>query len=472
VRQSQASRQPQKKGFSIVTVTYSDPHSPPTLSVSELNREAKHLLESHFDWVWVEGEIGNFTAASSGHWYFTLKDTAAQVRCAMFRGANSRVKVRPAQGDSVRIRARVSLYEGRGEFQLICEHLAPAGAGALQLAFERLKTDLANEGLFATDAKKGVPQHAEHVGVITSPTGAVLHDILTVLKRRSPLTRIYLFPVPVQGEGAAAQIAAAIHQADSLSQDGGLPLDVVIVGRGGGSLEDLWAFNEEVVARAIFAASIPVVSAVGHETDFSIADLVADVRAATPSAAAELISADQYELRQHVDALGGRMQRSLSGRLAGTLGQFAALQKRLRHPGHAVATRIDAMKRLNLSLHRSMRRQVAMRHTELSQSCSRLQAQHPRQHLAALEKDLWQGKRQLGALVRQRLQQLQTVVAHQLKLLSSLGPEQTLNRGYAIVTDQRGLVLKQPSDANKGDALRVRVKGGALTAIVEGHPED
>ena len=207
-----------------------DAYTRAALSVSELNREAKVLLEGHFDRVTVEGEIGNFTAASSGHWYFSLKDADAQVRCAMFRGANGRVKVRPSQGDSVRIRAKVSLYEGRGEFQLICEHLEPAGAGALQLAFERLKKQLSEEGLFSPTAKQPVPDDAAHVGVVTSATGAALQDVLTVLARRSPHTRIYVFPVPVQGEGAAEQIAAAIAQADRLMQSGALPLDVVIVG--------------------------------------------------------------------------------------------------------------------------------------------------------------------------------------------------------------------------------------------------
>ena len=214
----------------LLTMSF-ESHSPASLSVSDLNREAKRLLESHFDWVWVEGEIGNFTAASSGHWYFSLKDADAQVRCAMFRRANSRVKIRPNQGDSVRIRAKVSLYEGRGEFQLICEHLEPAGAGALQLAFERLKKQLSDEGLFAADAKKPIPDDAAGVGVVTSATGAALQDILTVLERRSPHTRVYVFPVPVQGDGAAEQIAAAIHQADRMAASGKLPLDVLIVGQ-------------------------------------------------------------------------------------------------------------------------------------------------------------------------------------------------------------------------------------------------
>jgi exodeoxyribonuclease VII large subunit len=344
---------------------------PLALSVSELNREAKHLLETHFDWVWVEGEIGNFTAASSGHWYFTLKDEDAQVRCAMFRRANSRIKYRPAQGESVRIRARVSLYEGRGEFQLICEHMEPAGAGALQLAFEQLKSRLAQEGLFAAESKQAIPSAAQHIGVVTSATGAALQDILTVLNRRSPHSKVYVFPVAVQGDGAALQIAEAIHLADRLHREQVLPLDVLVVGRGGGSLEDLWAFNEEMVARALYAATIPTVSAVGHETDFSIADLAADARAATPSAAAELISADQAELLQLVDGMSSRMARSLSIACSpSTTRAIAACERRLRDPGFAMKQQKLSLQRLRASLQQSVRQHLATARSDTRQTTS------------------------------------------------------------------------------------------------------
>ena len=410
-------------------------HSPPSLSVSDLNREAKRLLESHFDWVWVEGEIGNFTAASSGHWYFSLKDADAQVRCAMFRRANSRIKIRPNQGDSVRIRAKVSLYEGRGEFQLICEHLEPAGAGALQLAFERLKKQLADEGLFAADAKRPIPNDTGTVGVITSATGAALQDILTVIERRSPHTRVYVFPVPVQGDGAAEQIAAAIHQADHMASSGKLPLDVLIVGRGGGSLEDLWAFNEEVVARAIYAATVPTVSAVGHEIDFSIADLVADARAATPSAAAELISTDQNQLLLHLDSLRDALGRSIQRQFKRLSEQLMSLRKRVRHPGHALT-------------------------------------QHPRQQLARHQVQAQQLSQQLQQRIRQRLREMRSAVTHQEQLLASLGPEQTLSRGYAIVTGENGAVIRRATQAKTGDTVRVKLGSGNLATTVTGHPED
>ena len=447
-------------------------HSPPSLSVSDLNREAKRLLESHFDWVWVEGEIGNFTAASSGHWYFSLKDADAQVRCAMFRRANSRIKIRPNQGDSVRIRAKVSLYEGRGEFQLICEHLEPAGAGALQLAFERLKKQLADEGLFAADAKRPIPNDAGTVGVITSATGAALQDILTVLERRSPHTRVYVFPVPVQGDGAAEQIAAAIHQADHMASSGKLPLDVLIVGRGGGSLEDLWAFNEEVVARAIYAATVPTVSAVGHEIDFSIADLVADARAATPSAAAELISTDQNELLLHLDSLRDALGRSIQRQFKRLNEQLMSLRKRVRPPGHALNQQRNALMRLSTNLQRATERHIDNRAAQAGQLSIRLGTQHPRQRLARHQVQAQQLSQQLQQRIRQRLRDMRSAVTHQEKLLASLGPEQTLSRGYAIVTGENGSVIRRATQAKTGDALCVKLGLGALTTTVTGHPGD
>ena len=447
-------------------------HSPSSLSVSDLNREAKRLLESHFDWVWVEGEIGNFTASVSGHWYFSLKDADAQVRCAMFRRANSRIKIRPNQGDSVRIRAKVSLYEGRGEFQLICEHLEPAGAGALQLAFERLKKQLSDEGLFAADTKRSIPDDAASVGVITSATGAALQDMLTVLERRSPHTRVYVFNVPVQGDGAAEQIATAIHQADHLANSGKLPLDVLIVGRGGGSLEDLWAFNGEVVARALFAATVPTVSAVGHEIDFSIADLVADARAATPSAAAELISTDQNELLLHLDSLRDTLGRSLQRQFKRLNEHLASLRKRVRHPGHALSQRRTTLTSLLTNLQRATDRQISYRKFAVRQLRTRLATQHPQQRLGQHQLQAQQLNQQLQQSIGQRLRDLRSEATHQQKLLASLGPEKTLKRGYAIVTGADGTVIRRATQAKAGDALRVNLASGALATRVTGHPED
>jgi exodeoxyribonuclease VII large subunit len=448
------------------------PPQPLTLSVSELNREAKRLLETHFDWVWVEGEVGNFTAASSGHWYFTLKDADAQVRCAMFKRANTRIKFRPSQGESVRIRARVSLYEGRGEFQLICEHMEPAGAGALQLAFEQLKNRLAQEGLFSAEMKQVIPTAAERIGVVTSATGAALQDILTVLGRRSPHSKVYVFPVAVQGEGAAQQIADAIKLADRLSTEGALPLDVLVVGRGGGSLEDLWAFNEEVVARALFAARVPTVSAVGHETDFSIADLAADARAPTPSAAAELISADQVELLQMLDGLSTRMTRSIKRNLIENRTRHTAMSKRLRHPGFALKQQRASLQRLIGSMNQSVHRRIASVRRDARQTHLRLVAQHPRHTLIRQHAPLTSLRQRLTLNMQRRLKDAKAEATHKQSLLRSLGPEQILGRGYAIVTDSGGKVIRQAQGMAVGEDINVRLQRGRLTAEVTGSSAD
>ena len=275
-----------------MTNPFDDSPAPVTLTVSQLNRQARTLLESHFDFIWVEGEVSNFAAPSSGHWYFSLKDGNAQVRCAMFRNRNQRVRFTPDNGDHIRLRCRVSLYEGRGEFQLIVEHLEHAGAGALQAAFEKLKAALLAEGLFNPERKKPLPESISHLGVITSPTGAAIHDILTVLKRRCPAIAVSVLPVAVQGEGAAAEIVAAIENANRWQREGRIHLDALIVGRGGGSLEDLWPFNEESVARAIAASELPIVSAVGHEVDFTIADMAADQPASVQALADYAVNDD------------------------------------------------------------------------------------------------------------------------------------------------------------------------------------
>ena len=260
-------------------------------SVSELNRTVSQLFETQFPLLWVEGEISNFARPASGHWYLTLKDRQAQVRCAMFRNSNLRVNFTPANGSQVLVRCRVSLFEGRGDYQLIVEHMEEAGFGALQRQFDELKQKLANEGLFSPQQKKPLPTSINHIGIVTSPTGAAINDILSVLQRRFPSIKVTIFPTAVQGEQAAAQIVQAIANANRYTLND-RTCDALIVGRGGGSLEDLWPFNEEIVARAIAASTIPIVSAVGHEIDFTIADFVADLRAATPSAAAELLSPD------------------------------------------------------------------------------------------------------------------------------------------------------------------------------------
>lgn len=393
-----------------------------TLTVSQLNRQARTLLESHFDNVWVEGEVSNFAAPSSGHWYFSLKDGGAQVRCAMFRNRNQRVKVTPKNGDAIRMRCRVSLYEGRGEFQLIAEYLEPAGAGALQAAFEILKAKLDQEGLFDPAGKQPLPKSISALGVITSPTGAAIHDILTVLERRCPAIAVYIIPVTVQGDKAAMEISRAIEQANQWNEEGKVSLDALIVGRGGGSLEDLWAFNEEPVARALAASKLPTVSAVGHEIDFTIADMAADHRAATPSAAAELLSPDQQQWHIQLQEMEQKLQTLIRKKLSDATRELEHLRRRLRHPGH--------------------------------------QLREQSQRLDSLEQ-------RLQSAMQRKLQEAGTRLAHLAQMLDSYSPLSTLQRGYAIVTDASGGVVTDASTLSIGDKVEARLAKGRLTLTVD-----
>ena len=441
---------------------------PPTLlTVSQLNRQAKTLLESHFDFVWVEGEVSNFVRPSSGHWYFSLKDGNAQVRCAMFSTRNQRVKFTPANGDAIRLRCRVSLYEGRGEFQLIVEHLEHAGAGALQAAFEKLKSKLLAEGLFDAARKQALPESVTQLGVITSPTGAAIHDILTVLRRRCPTITIYLLPVAVQGEGAAAQIASAIERANRWQREGKIQLDALIVGRGGGSLEDLWAFNEELVARAIAVSELPIVSAVGHEVDFSIADMVADFRAPTPSAAAELLSPDQREWQQRLQAMEKGLVRLIQRKLADATTRLAHLRQRLKHPGAQLREQAQRVDDLEQRLLRAQKNLLLRHHSRLDLLESRLMARSPLPKLQQLQRDAQQWRRRLDSAMHQRLQLSSERLAHLAQMLDSLSPLGTLQRGYAIVTDSSGNVVRDASKVAIGDVVEARLALGRLGLTVK-----
>jgi len=440
---------------------------PPALSVSQLNRQARALLESHFDFVWVEGEVSNFAAPSSGHWYFSLKDGKAQVRCAMFRNRNQRVRFTPESGDAIRLRCRVSLYEGRGEFQLIVEHLEHAGAGALQAAFEKLKAKLLAEGLFDPEHKKPLPTSVSQLGVITSPSGAVIHDILTVLRRRCPAIGVSLLPVAVQGDDAAAQIASAIERANRWQRQGKIQLDALIVGRGGGSLEDLWAFNEEIVARAIAASDLPVVSAVGHEVDFSIADMVADHRAATPSAAAELLSPDQREWQQRLQAIETNLVRLIRRKLADAAIELGHLRRRLKHPGAQLREQAQRLDDLEQRLVLAQKNLLRRRRSELTLLESRLHARSPLPRLQQLQRDTSQLQQRLEAAIQQRLQQAGSHLAHLAQMLDSLSPLGTLQRGYAIVTDNQGKVLTDASKVSVGDEVEARLASGRLGLTVK-----
>jgi len=392
------------------------------LRVSELNQQVKRLLESHFSLLWIEGEISNLTRATSGHWYFSLKEDQAQVRCAMFRSRASLLRSEFRNGDSVRVRARVSLYEGRGEFQLIVEHMELAGAGALQAAFEALKAKLTAEGLLAQERKRPLPRVPRRLAVITSPTGAALRDIITVLGRRCPSIAIDILPVPVQGSEAAPAIVAALQRLDRLIEQG-QQYDAVIVGRGGGSMEDLWAFNDETVARAILACRVPVVSAVGHEIDFTIADFVADARAPTPSAAAELLSPDSAEQLAALRRDNARLHRAMTRTLEMQRERLRWLRRNLRHPGDRLREQMQRLDDLDRQLLRAMQR---------------------------------------------RQQQAGQRLGRTAALLNSLSPLATLERGYAIVQREDGQAVRAASECSIGDNLAIRLGRGQLQCAVTG----
>ena len=440
---------------------------PVTLTVSQLNRQARSLLESHFDFVWVEGEISNFAAPSSGHWYFSLKDGNAQVRCAMFRGRNQRLRFRPGNGDHIRLRCRVSLYEGRGEFQLIAEHMEPAGAGALQAAFEQLKATLLAEGLFDADRKQPLPESISHLGVITSPTGAAIHDILTVLERRCPAIAVSILPVAVQGENAASEIVAAIERANRLHETGEIQLDALIVGRGGGSLEDLWAFNEEIVARAIAASKLPIVSAVGHEVDFSIADMVADQRAPTPSAAAEMLSPDQREQLARLKKLEADLVRLMRRKIADAQTRLDHLRARLKHPGAQLREQSQRLDDLEQRLILAQKNLLARKKNELALLESRLHARSPLPRIQQLQKDLTTSQQRLEGAMQAKLTDARSQLAHLAQMLDSLSPLSTLARGYAIVTDPEGKVVTDASAVAPGSSLTARLASGRLDVTVD-----
>jgi exodeoxyribonuclease VII large subunit len=436
------------------------------LSVSQLNQRARQLLETHFPQVWVEGEVSNLVKPSSGHWYFTLKDAGAQVRCAMFRNRNQLLKFAVGSGSKVTARGRLSLYENRGDYQLIVEGLEPSGIGALQRAFEQLKQEIAARGWFDPQHKRPLPALPQHIGVITSPTGAAIRDIVVTLQRRFPSIPVTIFPTPVQGAGAGAQIAAAIDRANRVADTLQPPLDVLIVGRGGGSLEDLWAFNEEVVASAIHHSRLPIVSAVGHEIDFSIADLVADQRAATPSGAAELLSPDQGQwlatLRQRSDRLDKVLQRTLQQKQQ----QLEGLQRRLKHPGARLQDFSQRLDELELRLLRSKQRQLTQQQLRLQQLGQRLTVSSPQNRIERQCERLRDLQQQLQRQLRQKLHDKQQALAQRSELLHSVSPLQTLQRGYAIVADAEGSIVKRVAGLKRDDRINIRMSDGDIDASV------
>jgi exodeoxyribonuclease VII, large subunit len=432
-------------------------------SVSQLNQSVRLMLENQLGAVWLTGEISNFSQPVSGHWYLSLKDENAQVRCAMFRMKNLRVSFRPTNGMQVLVRANVSLYEPRGDYQLIIESMHLAGEGLLMQQFEALKLKLAAEGLFAQHLKKNLPHFSKAVGIITSKTGAALQDILHILQRRDPSLKIIIYPTAVQGKDAATEIAQMIELANQRQE-----VDVLIVGRGGGSLEDLWCFNEEMVARAIFHSHLPVISAVGHETDVTIADFVADVRAPTPSAAAELVSRNQTELLQQLQYRRQRLEIALDRLFAEKQQKLKHLSLRLhnQHPQAQLRIQQQLIMQLSHRLQQSLRHRWQKKAENLTALSMRLYKNPLPLRLQQYEQQLAQLKVRLNSHMNLTLSLQQKQLAHLCGKLDSLSPLKVLARGYSITQNQQNLTIHSMKDVNVGEQIKTRLPDGDIISQV------
>lgn len=435
-----------------------------TLTITQLNRQAKRLLEGHFQSVWVTGEISNLAKPSSGHWYFSLKDNGAQVRCAMFRSSNARLRFRADAGQQVIARAKLSLYEARGDYQLIVEHMEPAGAGALALAFEELKAKLQSQGYFDPALKKTPPSLPRHVAIVTSATGAAIRDMLTVFARRFPGTAITLLPVAVQGNNAAPEIARAIKMANHLSADNGF--DVILVGRGGGSLEDLWSFNEEIVAQAIFHSELPVVSAVGHEVDFTIADFVADIRAATPSAGAELLSPDWQEMYASFLGMEQLLTQSISAKINDLKKQLDWRRSNLRHPGSRLQEHAQRLDELEMRLGNAWKNQARQRQLGINVIEARLQQQTPSHLIKQLQQRSQNNFKQLLQHLNQRLENHRQRLKNAAHVLDAVSPLATLERGYSIATTEDKNIITDSNTLQPGQTIYTKLANGNVESKV------
>ncbi|QNK33657.1 exodeoxyribonuclease VII large subunit [Serratia sp. JUb9] len=440
------------------------PTAPSIFTVSRLNQTVKQLLEMEMGQIWLSAEISNFSQPASGHWYFTLKDDRAQVRCAMFRNSNRRVNFRPQNGQQVLVRASITLYEPRGDYQLIAESMQPAGDGLLQQQFEQLKQQLAAEGLFDPQFKQPLPSPAKRLGVITSASGAALHDILQVLQRRDPSLPIVIYPTAVQGADAPLQIVRAIETANRRDE-----CDVLIVGRGGGSLEDLWSFNDERVARAIFASHIPVVSAVGHETDVTIADFVADLRAPTPSAAAELVSRNQLELLRQLQSQQQRLEMAMDYYLAQRQQQFSRLHHRLQqqHPHLRLARQQTQLFKLQRRLEEGMQHQLRLTSRRSERLQQRLNQVQPLGRIHRCQQRIQQQEYRLQQALERQLNGYRQRFGVACSQLEAVSPLATLARGYSVTQTPRGEVLKTTKQAQVGEILKTRLQDGWLESEVK-----
>ena len=434
------------------------------LQVSELTKKVRFILESELNRVWLSGEISNFVGASSGHWYLSLKDSKSQVRCAMFKGANRNVRLTPRNGQQVLVRAKVSLYEPRGDFQLIIEQMEDAGTGLLRQQFEQLKQKLNAEGLFAQYNKQEIPKHCQTIGIVTSPTGAAVKDILTVLKRRNPNLKVIIYPVLVQGQQATNDIVTAINIANLRAE-----CDVLIVGRGGGSLEDLWSFNEEAVVRAIYQSKLPVISAVGHEIDTTLSDHVADLRAATPSAAAELVSQDSNEQTEKIASLTHRLINAGKHAVGESANNLTQLSHRLSrvHPAQQLQNQQQKADELEFRLKQAINRSFQSFTVKPQQLYNHLQLLSPQHQIQQNSEKLSQFKLRLINTVKQKQQQRGEQFTHIINQLQIVSPLATIARGYSVTRNENGDIIKSTNQLAVDERLKIQVSNGTITAQVK-----
>ncbi len=442
----------------------SDGSNAEIFSVSDLNKAAKSLLEGHFPMVFVEGEISNFSVPASGHWYLTLKDEGGQLRTAMFRNRNQRVRFKPRNGLKVLIRGKISLYEARGEYQFIAEHMEEAGEGELRRAFEQLKQRLQADGLFDEARKRALPGLPKHLAIITSPTGAAIRDVLSVLKRRFPALNCTIIPSQVQGEEATAQVVAALALANAFDNPG---FDAILLTRGGGSLEDLWTFNTEPVALAIANSRIPVVSAIGHESDFTIADFVADLRAATPSAAAEILAPDQTDWMQQFDGLAQRLTRAQSNHLRAAQAAVQSLTRRLRNPSQTLTQMSERLERLQPRLSTAVKR--ALDHPEIDRLEKQLQTGVEQQLKQAQTRLSSASARQTELMQRQLIDERSNLqrLAGQLNALSPLA---VMDRGFSLVRNEQQGLISRAAQLQADQTITIDFADGRADAIIQNKP--
>lgn len=437
------------------------------LQVSELTKKVRFILESELNTVWLTGEISNFVAASSGHWYLSLKDSKSQVRCAMFKGNNQKVRLKPSSlpknGQQVLVRAKVSLYEPRGDFQLIIEQMEDAGEGLLRQQYEQLKNKLNALGIFSQAHKQAIPAHIETVGIVTSPTGAAVKDILTVLKRRNPNIKAIIYPALVQGEYASNDICHAIAQANIRQE-----CDVVIVGRGGGSLEDLWSFNEESVVQAIYDSAIPIISAVGHEVDTTLSDYVADLRAATPSAAAELVSNDSNELFKKIVVLKQRLTMAITRKNTLLSQKYSHIQHRLAqvHPEQQLLVHQQKSDELSLRLTQAIKRLMTQAQYQPNQLQQRLHRLSPNKKIIEYQTQVKKLNERLAYAMQSNLQHKGELFVNVIEQLQLVSPLATIARGYGVVRNTKQKVISSVTQVTVNDEISVQVTDGSIKAKV------